>query len=402
MLDDGPSRGGPTDRPMLPAPVGRFKFGWYVKRGKRYVRAEGGQMFGRRLAFMRRSAQEAVAEAARREAELREHGRIALELTGEQRWMMAHCLKLCAPLGLTPLDACQQVAAAHPKGGKARTILQVVDELMAKKRRGNRRDKYLDTLDRELRKFAARFPGRQLHTITTGDIEDELAAHPHWKPNTVHGHVSSWKVLFNYARKHEYCHKNPCEAVDLPEREDGEPVIFTVDEVRRMFAHTLFADRDPLLPHCRVYLAIGIFAGIRPDEIQRLDWEQVDLVNACITILGAKAKTRQRRMVDMAPNLIAWVRPCARRAGPVLRHEIARLRTAIRDAMGLDEWPADVLRHSFGSYHFGKHRNEALVKQQMGHCDDGRMFFSHYRKLVSRAEAARFWQIFPPAGLLTA
>lgn len=401
MLDDRLSHGGLTATPMLPGLPPPWKSGWTVKRGRRYYRGDRRTPMGKRIRRQAPTAAELLAIVRGLEARFQRHGELVEKLTTRDLWEMVECMEICAPLGLRPLEACQKISAAHPKGGKARTIDQVAAELIAKKRRGgNRRDKYVDGLERELRNFAGAFAGRQLHTITTGDIEDAIADHPTWAPNTVHGHVSSWKVLFNYARKHEYCFKNPCEAVDLPEREDGEPEIFTLKQVRAMLAHTLFADRDPLLPHCRVYVALGVFAGIRPEEIARLDWEQVDLGNAIITILGAKAKTRQRRMVDMAPNLVAWVQPCARARGPVLRHELAKLRIAIRDAMGLDEWPADVLRHSFGSYHFAHHRSESLVKNQMGHSDDGRMFHSHYRKMVSRQEAAAFWKIFPPAGLL--
>lgn len=400
-LEDGPSGGCPPERQRLPPPVPPFRFGWYVKRKRRYVCAEGGQKFGERLRFSRRTPAEAVAEARVRAAELERFGELALRLSGEERWMMARCVAICAPLGLSPLEACQQISDAHPKGGKARTVAQVVGELVAKKRAGNRREKYVDTLERELVKFAGLFPGRGIHTITTGELEDELDRHPRWAPATVHGHVSSWKVLFNYARKHEYSTKNPCEAMELPERDGPEPQIFPVEQVRAMFAHTLFRDRDPLLPCCQPYLALGIFAGIRPEEIERLNWEEVDCAAAAVTVLGAKSKVRARRIVELAPNALTWLRPWARQHGAVLRHPLSELRKAIRGAMGLREWPHDVLRHSFGSYHFGFHRNEALVKNQMGHSDDGRMFFSHYRVVVTRAEAAKFWRIAQPAGLLT-
>ncbi len=48
-------------------------------------------------------------------------------------------------------------------------------------------------------------------------------------------------------------------------------------------------DFDPsMLP----YLSLGIFAGIRPEEIDRLSWE--DITENSINIRGKNSKTRQR------------------------------------------------------------------------------------------------------------
>ena len=53
------------------------------------------------------------------------------------------------------------------------------------------------------------------------------------------------------------------------------------------------------------YLALGVFAGIRPDEIMRLDWAEVGKTG--VEIQAAKAKTRKRRIVSVSNNLRAWL-----------------------------------------------------------------------------------------------
>ena len=53
------------------------------------------------------------------------------------------------------------------------------------------------------------------------------------------------------------------------------------------------------------YLAIGLFAGIRPLEIQRLT--RADISDRYIEIKAAKAKTRKRRLVSLSDNLKAWL-----------------------------------------------------------------------------------------------
>ncbi len=364
-------------------------------------------MQGKSVRVWAKTGVEAVEKARKKELEILAHGQIALTLTTEHRCQMAQMLRLCEPLEITPLEIVQAYVRKHPRGGNARTLDQARVELIDRKEKGNRRERYVKDLDYKLQKLIQAIGNKPVSEVEPDDLERELLRHPQWGPRTVHGAVQTWKVLMNYCVKRGYRSDNPCDQLELPELDQTEPDIFTVEQVRQMMALTLFGDRDRLLPACSVYCAIGVFAGIRPEEMERLEWPQVQIFqekgtwSGMITIEGAKAKCRARRLVDMSPNLVTWVLPHLRKRGPVLRYPVATLRTVIRNAMGLERWPSDVLRHSFGSYHFAYHRNEALVKNQMGHSDDGRMFFAHYRVLVQPREAAKFWGIVRPTALIT-
>ena len=129
-------------------------------------------------------------------------------------------------------------------------------------------------------------------------------------------------------------------------------------------------------------------------------WEHVDLDTATIRIKAANAKDRDRRIVEIRPNLAAWLRPLAKKNGRVLSRPLGQLRIAARNVLGLAEWPADVMRHSFVSYHFAEFQNEAATKRQVGHRDDGRIFYNHYMVPVSRPIARQFWGIVPPRDVL--
>lgn len=375
----------------------------------KYIELDFAHPGGRHLPRRRRycsSPTQAVREARRITQELKEHGLLARALSTSQRWVAAECFRLLAAVGSGDaaelLYVVREHMKRHPLGGNARTIDDVRKELIAKKEKLGRSERHLKGLDYKLRTLIAAIGNKAITTVTTRDLEDEIERHPHWKATTVHSTTQGWKVLFNFAIKRGYLAENPAEKIELPAIVREEPKILTVDQAKRLMAATLFRDRDPLMPDCRAYLAIGMFAGIRPEEMVRLEWNDVDLQTASITVQGAKAKCRARRIVDIAPNLMQWLRPIARVRGKVLRHPIADLRAAARQVLGFPEWPHDVLRHTFGSYHFGHHRNEALVKHQMGHSDDGRMFFHHYRVLVHPKAASAFWGIVPPVALLTA
>jgi hypothetical protein len=53
----------------------------------------------------------------------------------------------------------------------------------------------------------------------------------------------------------------------------------------------------------------------------------------------------------------------------------------------------NVLRHTFGSYHYALHRNENLTAAEMG--NSPAMVFRHYRAVVTPEAAAKFWNVLP-------
>ncbi len=142
-------------------------------------------------------------------------------------------------------------------------------------------------------------------------------------------------------------------------------------------------------------LAIGFFAGLRTAEISRLDWREIDLQRGYIEITAEKAKSSQRRLVEITPNLRAWLEPHARRTGPVrlteMRHK-DRFDQARKDA-GIT-WPANACRHSFASYHLALHQDAAKTALQLGHTNTA-VLFQHYRELARVEEAKAYFRIAP-------
>jgi hypothetical protein len=61
----------------------------------------------------------------------------------------------------------------------------------------------------------------------------------------------------------------------------------------------------------------------------------------------------------------------------------------------VQEWPHNALRHSLGSYHYAKFKNENLTAAEMG--DSPAVVFKHYRALVEPEEVEAYWKILPSA-----
>jgi len=56
-------------------------------------------------------------------------------------------------------------------------------------------------------------------------------------------------------------------------------------------------------------IAIGGLAGLRTQELLRLDWEDLWRVKEHIEVTAGKSKTRQRRLVEIRPSLARWLQP---------------------------------------------------------------------------------------------
>jgi integrase len=167
--------------------------------------------------------------------------------------------------------------------------------------------------------------------------------------------------------------------------DSGDIGILTVDEMEKL----LKGASERLIP----LLAIGGFAGLRTAEIFRLDWDAVDFKQNHIEIKSGKAKTAQRRLAPLLPNLKAWLQPYRNSTGLVCpTREIEGERRKLAKKLGIG-WPNNALRHGFASYRLSKLGSAEKVATEMGNTRT--VVFQNYRKVVTKAEALEWFKIRP-------
>ncbi len=146
----------------------------------------------------------------------------------------------------------------------------------------------------------------------------------------------------------------------------------------------------------RPIIAIGGLAGLRTAELLRLDWADVWRVPGHIEITAGKAKTRQRRLVEICPALAAWLEPFrTRTAGKLwVGHEITFQQHFVELCEGAEVTrKTNGLRHTFCSFHFAAHANENQTAQQAG--NSPAMIHAHYKGLATKAEAGKWFNVRP-------
>lgn len=246
------------------------------------------------------------------------------------------------------------------------------------------------------------------HEITAEDVERWLRGNG-WAPKTQNVYLTDLRTIFSYALEKGIITRNPAAEVKKLSLEDAEIAILSYSDCLRLLvratrpARGQQEDFSPLVP----YLIIGLFCGIRPEELARMEWSEVDLDEGTVLVAAAKSKTRQRRVVDLSSNAMEWLGlvPESERSGSLLPKNFRRRWDRFRRAAGFrvkvgDElgrpWPHDAMRHTYASMHYAFHQNEFLLQAQMGHTS-GQMLFKHYRAVATRKEAERFWKIRPAA-----
>ena len=144
-------------------------------------------------------------------------------------------------------------------------------------------------------------------------------------------------------------------------------------------------------------VTIQAFAGLRIPELLRPEWGEVDQTRGFITVSAKKAKTANRHLIPVAPNLVEWLRPYAGKTGLLWDKGFRSYHVALRNLateIGFAHWPNNGLRHSFASYHLAKYQNAPQLALEMRHSTP-RMVFDNYREVVAPAEAERYWIIRP-------
>ena len=228
------------------------------------------------------------------------------------------------------------------------------------------------------------FGNRPIASITIEELDNWLRDLP-LSPKSRANFRANIGVLFSYASNRRIIDFNPIVHTAKPKLPDNPPEIFTVDELS-----TLLEKATGVVP----MIAIGAFAGLREAEIQRLDWNEIDLIRGHIEVTAAKAKSARRRIVPIQPNLAAWLQPYSGTTGRVVPAGARRKLAGVRKAAKLTRWPNNGLRHSFASYRLAAIHDAPRVSVELGHTSP-QMLYSTYRELVLPTEAERYWTILP-------
>ncbi len=352
-----------------------------------------GEAYAQKYFTARTGPKGADAFMAEKRVELLNEGRKHGDITEAERKAVIRARELAESFAASgvpgfTLDAALTFYADHLNlRRRSVKVLLAYDEFVETRRKEGVSAVHLKDFTYRLERFAKKHAKRLVAEITTKDIDAWIFG----LKNSAQSKDKHRRLLHNFlgwCKGRGYTDENPVERAAKVKVIRKAPGILAPADVAALLA----AAPAEIIPA----LAIGFFAGLRAAEIARLDWQEIDLRRGFIEITADKAKSSQRRLVEITPNLRAWLAPHARPSGPVRLSDMMhkdRL-DAAREAAGGIPWPSNACRHSFASYHLALHQDAAKTALQLGHANTA-ILFQHYRELTTPEEAKAYFAIAP-------
>lgn len=360
---------------------------------------------GKRRRETRATREDATARA--KEVATAIHGQKAsgVTLTGADRDIYTRALDTLRPFGVPLHDAVEAYAKARKKlpdvslsevvdfylqhnqtDWPVKTVKEVADELLEAKRQDQFSTEYLRDLNTRIPHIAAAFPV-PIREVKQGQLEGWLRSLK-VSMRTRNNFRSLVVLLWRFARQRGYLLRDRTTEADALSRakdKGSEIEIFRPAD----FAKLIAGASAEVVP----FLALGAFTGLRHAELLRLEWEDIRFEQGFVEVKAKKAKTAQRRLIPIQPNLQAWLAPYAAQTGPVCPWiSVRRTVVTLGKTLGI-RWPKNGLRHSFATYRLAQCQDAAKVALEMGNTPA--MIFRHYRELVTPRDAAMWWSICP-------
>ena len=246
-----------------------------------------------------------------------------------------------------------------------------------------------------------------------------------FKVRTKENYFNQLGSLLKYATNEGYIESNPIEAITDTDKRIviGRRVnatedinILSLKDTRTLLETALANPYMGLLPG----LIVQLFCGVRATESAMLSWEDIkyDADSPYINISAQIAKGRNIRHTEEIPkNALLWLSLCDKSKSFGFSNlkrrdnQMDRLKQKcgfgkwVKEKGNNDRWVVrkgmkNVLRHSFGSYHFELHKDAIRTSRAMGHKygnDD--LLFTHYREAIPRGEGDKYFNIVPkPSG----
>ncbi len=178
--------------------------------------------------------------------------------------------------------------------------------------------------------------------------------------------------------------------VERPDVVRDEAGILSPDQLKSLLREL----PDDTIP----YVVISAFAGLRPKEVRRSRWEDINFQTGLITVKSGTVKTKRRRTVPMTDNLKAWLKPLAQDEGLVVTLSDLTIRQKrikpARERCNLTMWPHDCMRQSAVTYWLEKEQDDAKVALWVGHSQE--ILHEHYKGLLRDPKHAAQWFAIVP------
>ncbi|MBR5879434.1 MAG: tyrosine-type recombinase/integrase [Akkermansia sp.] len=170
--------------------------------------------------------------------------------------------------------------------------------------------------------------------------------------------------IFNYAERQGWCSTNPARAILRPPVVETKVEILTLQEISTLLKTCHLRAR---LRCMEPALRLMLWCGIRPTEVRRLQWSDIDPDEMLVYVEGQHSKTGGARAVPLRGGAAALAQAASTSTGRIAPANWEHLWRNLRQEAGFRHWQNDALRHTFASMHLKRYHNLPLLQEEMGH-----------------------------------
>lgn len=236
---------------------------------------------------------------------------------------------------------------------------------------------------------------KNIRSMTTADCQ-HILSHAFETPQQYRKGRAVLSNIFSIAFRRGWCAENPVRSVELlPISEHTIPILSMNEIIALLQSATRYHNGC-----CLAAIGMMLYGGIRPHEVARLTWRQVDLQNLYIYILPKHSKTGGARRISIRPPLMHLLKRVKEvdEATPICPKRWLYHWKQVRRLAGWNGnakiWHQDALRHTFASYHLAYFHDYNELQWETGHRDSS-LLRTRYINMKGITAPAQFWQALP-------
>lgn len=196
------------------------------------------------------------------------------------------------------------------------------------------------------------------------------------------------RMFFSWVKDEGHLLQNPTDGIFYkPDDFNGD--FYTPEVTKRLLRYVVEHEKDLI-----GYYALLTFAGLRPSEGARVQWQ--DYNSKTNELYVRKGKTHARHII-LKPVAVEWMtfhRENTPKDAPFISLlSLGNREKEIRTAVLNGKWVQDGLRHGFGTYFKALTKSIAEVADYMGNSPD--IVKRHYARTVPKEDCDAFWGLTP-------
>lgn len=170
--------------------------------------------------------------------------------------------------------------------------------------------------------------------------------------------------IFDCAYRQQWCEHNPAKAILRPPVTEQRIEILSLTAIRKLINKS---KNDTRFRPMEAPLRLMLWCGIRPAEVRRLRWGDIDPSEKLVYIESSNSKTGGARAVPLRGGALALLKVPHNPPHLIAPANWNRLWKELRHEAGFCSWQSDALRHTFASMHIKRFHNLPLLQEEMGH-----------------------------------